>query len=134
MTKKQLEKRVGELLTLWEERLLPHWNVTYSISPQCKLEGGPNAWAFSRILSGERALCVTIAGDLPWGESIFDLEHTVVHEVVHAVLFECGMRVGNDAVRPYVPAPVWAMFDETQEVLVDRIANELIRAYGRATE
>ena len=133
MTKKHLFEQVGELLTLWKERLLPHWTITYDVVPQHKLEGMRNAWAVTNVMGGERRAHVVVAGDLPWGEGVFDLEQTIVHEVVHAISAECGTLLREDTLRPFVPTVVWDTLDRIQEVLVDRIANELIRAYGSAT-
>lgn len=129
MKKKRLIDTVHELMNLWEARLIPNWKVTYDVVPQAKLNGPPNSWAASNIMRGERRLHTEIASDLPWGDTIYDLEQTVVHEIVHAIVGECGLMVLDESLRQYTPPTVWPIFHDIEEVLVDRIAAELIRAY-----
>ena len=139
MRRRELSAEVEHLLAVWAPRLLPAWHYSYEVVLRSKLPEGACAASLTR--SGEQSVHVFVGSDIPWGTAHWDLEITVVHELLHSLWVEAdvspAMEQWLDYTSPLVPEVVFKILKErwesAEEVLIDRVAIALIAAYSDET-
>ena len=81
-------------LAYWVPKMLSEhwtWGVTYLVEGKmAQFPGRGTAWMSCEALTGERKLRLEVNKSLKWEEGWYDLELSVVHELIHIVMQDSG--------------------------------------------